>query len=32
VTGCGDLVTSARRQHGEEGVPDGEVGHGLRVR
>jgi hypothetical protein len=32
VVGGGDLVAAARRQHGEEGVFDGEVGHDVSVR
>ena len=32
VVGGGDLVAATRRQHGEEGVFDGEVGHGVSVR
>ena len=32
VTGRGGVVTPTRGQHGEEGVLDGEVGHGFRMR
>ena len=32
VVGAGDHVAATRRQHGEEGVFDGGVGHGVSVR
>jgi hypothetical protein len=32
VAGRGDVVAATRSQHGEEGVLDGEVGHGDSVR
>jgi hypothetical protein len=32
VVGGGDLVAATRGQYGEEGVFDGEVGHGVSVR
>ena len=32
VVGGGGLVAATCRQHGEEGVFDGEVGHGVSVR
>jgi hypothetical protein len=32
VVGGGDVVAGVRRQDGEEGVLDGEVGHGVSVR
>jgi hypothetical protein len=32
VAGRGDVVAATRSQHGEEGVLDGEVGHGVSVR